>query len=212
MREYLFLALFAFVSLPVFAQYDMSEVGIMGGGGYTFSLGDPALSPGPGANAKGFFSYWHCGKNHGLHGDLGFRYFQATALPGFRPDPNGEDIKNLMHFRFIDAGAYFKVRFHEYHRPKELSFLAGPKLNINVSNRQNIEALAATPRLISAGIHLSAWYKMKLTSQFLYLQPGLEYYPLAYMESTAGPVSNAYLFFNAGVTLWNTKQKSFKRK
>ena len=219
MKKVLFLFLLSIIALPTFSQYDLSEVGIMGGGGFVPSLGDQYLASGPGLNVKGFFGHWHCGKNHGLQGDIGARYFQATAQPGFRATPNGQDTDHLMHFTAVDAGFYFKVRFHEYHRPKELSFLAGPKINVLVdaststdNGRQRIQSLAATPRTFSAGIHLSAWYKVKLKAQFLYLQPGLEYYPMPYMESSAGPVSNMYLFFNAGATLWNTKQKSFKRR
>jgi hypothetical protein len=218
-KKSLMLIAFAFLTLPVFGQYDLSEVGVMAGGGFAPSLGDATVRSGPGGNVNAFFSHWHCGKNHGLQGSIGLRHFRATAQPGFRATPNGQDVDHPMDFTALDVGAYFKVRFHEYHRPKELSFLVGPKLNVlvnsgtsNGNGRQRIQTLAAEPRPISAGLHLSAWYKIKLNAQFLYLQPGFEYYPLPYMESTTGPVSNMYLFFNAGITLWNTKQKSFKRK
>lgn len=206
--------------LPVFGQYDLSEVGIMAGGGYSLNPGVEKLSPGPGANANAFFSYWNCGKNHGIHASLGARYFQATAQEGFYPNPpEPASPKTGMNFTALDAGFYFKVRLHEYHRPREWSFLMGPKLNLLVnsgltSNTGNtaFEDLGVTRKVFSAGVHLSARYKIKLNTQFLYLQPGAEYYPLPYLDTSAGATRNLYLFFNVGGTLWNTKQKSYKRK
>ena len=202
----------------LFAQYDLSEVGIMAGGGYSLNPGQALVAPGPGANLNTFFSYWNCGKNYGIHSSLGLRYFQSTAEEGFfnhsTPSP-----ETRMNFTALDVGFYFKVRLHEYHRAKEWSFLMGPKLNVmlhsglsNTVGNQTFELLGVDPNVIFAGVHLSARYKIKLNAQFLYLQPGAEYYPFPYLETSQGNVSNVYLFFNVGGTLWNTKQKSYRRK
>lgn len=214
-RIFVFLLPLFFVSFSM-GQYHLSEVGLSLGGGATVPFGFENAGLSYGLNGGGFFSHWVCGKRYGYHGVLGVRNFHASGRDGLEIPPETIVGRSSFSFNYLDLGFFFKVRRHEYHRWYEAALLVGPKIDVLMTGRHSSGNLAGRKSdnikllPVAPGIHASLWIKRKFFAQALYIQPGVEYYPLNIVSTPDNAMSGLYAFLNIGFTFWNTKQTGFK--
>ena len=219
MQKLFILLVLGFWAFPASAQYHLGEIGLMAGAGGNIPFGSPRVKPSFGVNGDFFYSHWVCGKRYGYHISAGLRAADVSLTRDFVLNfPLQIGTPSRFTFTYFDAGFYFKIRLHEFHRPQEIAFLVGPKLNVTLAANASSQSGAIkndnfkTVFPVNTGIHASVWIKRKLGKQSFFIQPGLEYYFLPNYKSSLDSFTGLYPFVNLGLTLWNSKTQFKFRK
>lgn len=172
-----------FWAAVAYGQYHLTEIGGSGGIGINVSTNNSKIHNGVAWNTQGFVSHYVCGKSFGYHGALGYRGFVNTEevyqLPSIVGPKTYGNTKFAFHY--VDAGFYFKVRRHNYHRPKEACLLIGPQLNVLLAataNRQPYKTDDWRRVLpVALGIHISTPIRIPfILGTKAQLEPAIEYY------------------------------------
>ena len=198
----------------VFAQYTLDEIGVNLGGGYALYDNSAGSLGGPAFNANAFYGHYFCGKAYGIHATAGLNGYLPSTSDGtpFLSDPAAGQ-SSLM-FLAADFGFYFKAKLRDYHRPREVALLIGPKANLPFLTRFNSEngdgALrfrAENVSALTAGIHVSLQFRRPAPEKkSWFIQPGAEYYVLpAFRSIVAGDVTHFYFFLNFGYAFWDKR-------
>ncbi|MCZ2356400.1 MAG: hypothetical protein LC115_06885 [Bacteroidia bacterium] len=166
-----------------FGQYHLTEIGASAGAGANLPTDNAKIHNGISWNIQSYLSHYICGKMYGYHGALGYRGFlnseEVYQLPSILGPKTYGTTKFAFHY--LDAGFYFKLRRHNYHRPKEACLLIGPQFNILLAATANGQAYRSDdwrrvyPAVIgihiSTPIRISFFFKTKAQ-----IEPALEYF------------------------------------
>lgn len=202
-------------ALPAAAQYHLGEVGGGLGGGGALPVPIGQVQPGYSWMLNGWYSRYICGKAYGYHIDGGLRGQSLTERSWVQPAFPGSFLMpgSTAHYLQLTAGGYFKLRLHNYHRKKELSFLLGPKVAVNLYQKTTFDGAEGpgqtvlTAPVASPGLHFSAWYRLPLGDNLSwFITPGFEYYFLSYKNTGSGASTGlATVFLQANFTFWSTR-------
>lgn len=190
-------------------QYTLNEVGVQAGGGYVSATSDFS---GAGASLEGYWSHYFCGKRYGIHATGGlstdFLSREGIANESFA-GAFGDLSLNLLHF---NAGFYFKIRAHEYHRPKEVAFFVGPKIsvplwgnlsgpmivgNLNVGDAMD-KVVPVVPR-----IHASVQMRRPMGKSSWFIVPSVEYSLIPEFETQSNSIQRLHLMLSFAFDLWD---------
>ncbi|MEM1000173.1 MAG: hypothetical protein AAGN35_24175 [Bacteroidota bacterium] len=199
------------------AQYTLDELSVNAGGGlalfHTAADAGPLL--GPGVHASFVYGHYVCGKAYGFHLEGGFASFMPT-------DSDASNLfQNLPQSRIAVAtvnaslGAYAKIRPRDYHRPREVALLVGPKVllpflsNYNVSDSELNGPLRdiASVSAVQVGGHLAVQIRRPAPEKkSWFIEPGLDYYFTPAFDATpAANVRNFYAYLSFGFAFWDKR-------
>lgn len=210
---FLLLLLLGATWCKVQGQYALDETGISIGGGGSFLSGD-GMRIQPAYNIHFFFSHYTCGKKFGFHFEGGYRGMNSPLYGLYRPTEDPIRPIPRIFFNVFEVGAFYKMRQHTYHRPREMGFLIGPKLGFSglyfVSNDEKSffeSEAAARNGKVSAflpALHFSGWIRRPMGNDHaLYIRPGIDFSPFQLYEVTDYNFNCFYLFLNLGIQFWN---------
>lgn len=199
------------------AQYALTEAGPLVTAGLALPVGSENVRLGLSAGVGGFFTHYRCGKRDGFWLELQARYFQVsddqpdTATLAF-PTPPAPGAAALNYsFVQLDGGIYYKIRIPNYHRPRELALLVGPKFSYRLLAQADGETFESdTYREVKRGYigaHLSVFYRLPAGKRYSYfVGAGGEYFFGDAVTTSADPrLRYAHLFVRFGYVLWNTR-------
>lgn len=205
-------ALFLFLltsAAPASAQYALNETGAMAGGGACLMNG-----AGPAAYVSGFFSHYTCGKAYGFHFTGGVVMMANHSQTVFQNNlPVGPLESNAaLTFGIAYVGAYFKIRPHTYHRPREIAFLFGPQAEIPFLARYTYlgtrgsvkDAGGRVNTFIPAG-HASVQIRRPLGKEHsFFIEPGIDIQFSALYYNALNLPNNCMRFtLGMGVKIWD---------
>jgi hypothetical protein len=217
-RSILIKAVLAFVAVVagscVQAQYELDEMAVHAGAGMRMLSGDGAQYLGPGAHAQVSFAHYPCGKAFAIEGRAGLNYGRASSADGAIITGNPLAGKTTLSWAGGEVAAAFKVRLHEYHRPREFAFLVGPKVNFPVLARYASEAgsggMGSTGILvnrIAPAIFAALQFRRPAPDKkFWFIEPGFEFNPTPLFRRDSGTRLGAlYLYLQFGFAFWDQR-------
>lgn len=205
------------LSLASYAQYALTESGGLLSAGVALPVGSNNVKLGPSVGAGAFFTKFRCGKRDGFWLEGLVRYLQTqdeapdTATLAFSAPPTPDAAALTYSFLQLDLGAYYKIRFQNYHQRKELAFLIGPKLSYRLTaNAEGNTFESDAYRTVHKGylgVHVSAIYRLPAGNRYsLFLGGGGEYFFGNAVSTTSDPKFRyANLFLRVGYVFWNTR-------
>jgi hypothetical protein len=204
-------------------QYELIELGGRAGVGTNVPFGFMGLdagnvSPSWGYNIDGFYSHYFCGKQYGIHGELGLRgYGLAETAPDLGPsmvaDTTGGDLNYNLHYG--SAGFYFKIRKNNFHLRREFCLMFGPKVNLRLFSSFTNDAGESDPfdadkrgyrdvRTIIPGLHLSGWWRFPAQDRrSWFVAVGIEAFSTNVSTEADLGYASLYPFVNVGYSFWN---------
>ena len=198
-----------------YGQYHLTEIGGSGGAGMNISTHNSKIHNGIAWSIQGFASHYICGKSFGYHGMLGYRGFvnkeEVYQLPSIVGPKTYGTTKFVFHY--LDVGAYFKVRRHNYHRPKEACLLIGPQLNVLLAataNRQPYRTDDWRHILpVVLGVHISVPIRIPfILNTKAQIEPSLEYYftdNVKNISDRPATLQTLALTMNVKIQLWDNR-------
>jgi hypothetical protein len=208
------LAVWATFAGRAHAQYTMDELSVNAGAGYALFPNLASAASGPAAHANFVYGHYLCGKAYGFQLEGGIAAFlpshpEASNLFGSLPAER-LSITSLN----LALGAYAKIRPRDYHRPREIALLVGPKVLLPLVGRYSagdqsgaLRDVAATVSTISLGGHLGLQIRRPAKEKkSWFIEPGVDYYfmPL-FNGNPAGDVRNLYLSLGFGFAFWDKR-------
>lgn len=194
-------------------QYSMQEMGLSAGLGLGIFPNSHQTTVGPAVGAEYFFSHYACGKAYGLHFTGGINStFPMNANDGIWIDQPLAN-KSSLQIIALEAGAYAKIRLHDYHRPKEWAVFFGPKIQLpivaqyqtNLSSG-SLASTSSSVNRIMPGLHLSLQFRRPVKKQSWFLEPGFEYYlPSLFQTLGGGNVHQSQIFLKFSYAFWDQR-------
>lgn len=198
-------------SVVTYAQYHLGEIGVQVGGGLSIPTDNNelgSLTASPGMNLNAFYSHYICGKSYGYHLNLGFRtLWQQEKKHTFETEPGY--IPYYQGFvLYQEFGAYLKIRPKNYHRPKELCLLVGPKFNIKLYEQTHSENITIhvynETSTFLYGLHLSLMQRLPLNKhQSFFVSGGTDFFPFTKFKGIE--TGFLYLHLNLGLAFWSSR-------
>lgn len=202
-------------SIPaVRAQYELDEMTVHAGAGLGALLHTGGTGLGPAANANFDFTHYPCGKAFAIQGVAGVTLGQTNWADGqatFGPAGLG---KTRLNWAVGELGAAVKLRVHDYHRPREMALVVGPRLWLPVATGVNTPLVngdvartdAKVPLLLVGG-NLGLQFRQPAPDKkSWFIEPGIFWSPMPFLEaaddSRALPV---YLYLNFGFAFWDER-------
>lgn len=196
------------------AQYTLDEFGLAAGGGLAAYPNSASTLAGPAANVNGFYSHYLCGKAFGFQVAAGANGTLARSSDG----ADLISVANAGETRFTllaaEIAGYFKLRMHDYHRPRETALLIGPKVNFPLirhfaaeNESGQLRSHVESANALQVGAHLSLQIRRPAPEKkSWFIEPGVEYFFIpAWKQTPAGNVGTAYIFLNFGYAFWDKR-------
>lgn len=197
-----------------FAQYELDEMTVHAGGGANTVLHISQAGYGPAVNAAFDFTHYPCGKAFAIQGIAGVvlgqtQWAQGDALLGV---PNAG--KSTLRWAVGEIGASLKVRVHEYHRPREVALVVGPRLWVPIisgieteQGKGSLDGTQAQMRPFQVGGNFGLQFRRPAPDKkSWFFEPGIFWSPMPFLlgnlESRTTPL---YLYLNFGFAFWDER-------
>lgn len=197
------------------AQYELDEMSVHAGAGLGVVLHSYQAGLGPAVNADFAFTHWPCGKAFAIQGNAGVVLGQTRWEDG-QPLLGVFDAGATRVGWAVGAlGASIKVRLQDFHRPREVALVVGPRLWVPVYMRaataQGKGGLAATtdakPHPFLVGGNLGVQFRRPAPDKkSWFIEPGLFWSPVSLIDGALDARTvPVYLYLNFGFAFWDER-------